>query len=106
VPPLGLVAAVWLLWDRGVRPVDLVLLAAFYAACGLGITVGFHRLLTHKSFDERAPPCLVGDLGSMATQGRSTQWVTAASRGTTGITHSRPRQSAASSLAGSTSRRS
>ena len=27
VPPLGLVAAVWLLWDRGVRPVDLVLLA-------------------------------------------------------------------------------
>jgi hypothetical protein len=28
-----------------VRPVDLVLLAGFYMACGLGITVGFHRLL-------------------------------------------------------------
>ena len=46
VPPLGLVAAVWLLWDRGVHPVDLVLLAVFYVACGLGITVGFHRLFT------------------------------------------------------------
>ncbi len=23
VPPLGLLAATWLLWDRGVRPVDL-----------------------------------------------------------------------------------
>ena len=55
VPPLGLVAAVWLLWDRGVRPVDLVLLAGFYVACGLGITVGFHRLFTHKSFETSAP---------------------------------------------------
>ena len=54
VPPLGLVIAVWLLWNRGVHPVDLALLAAFYAACGLGITVGFHRL-THRLavLDER-----------------------------------------------------
>ena len=50
VPPLGLVAAIWLLWNRGVHPVDLVLLAAFYVACGLGITVGFHRRHT-------AEPC-------------------------------------------------
>jgi hypothetical protein len=35
VLPLGLVAAVGLLWDRGVRPVDLVLLAGFYVVCGL-----------------------------------------------------------------------
>ena len=72
VPPLGLVAAVWLLWDRGVRPVDLVLLAVFYVACGLGITVGFHRLFTHKSFE---------------------------SRGTTDTTPSRPRRCTASSPA-------
>ena len=57
VPPLGLVAAVWLLWNRGVRPVDLVLLAGFYLACGLGITVGFHRLFTHQVFETgRAAP--------------------------------------------------
>ena len=72
VPPLGLVAAVWLLWNRGMHPVDLVLLAGFYAACGLGITVGFHRLFTHRSFETSAPIRAVwAILGSMATQGRS-----------------------------------
>src|SRR5207344_3016103 len=72
VPPLGLVAAVWLLWDRGVRPVDLVLLAGFYVACGLVITVGFHRLFTHKSFETSAPlRALWRFLGSMAMQARS-----------------------------------
>ena len=77
VPPLGLVAAVWLLWNRGVRPVDLVLLAGFYVACGLGITVGFHRLFTHKSFETSAPlRALWAILGSMAMQGPLTQWVT------------------------------
>ena len=77
VPPLGLVGAVWLLWDRSVRPVDLVLLAGFYVACGLGITVGFHRLFTHKSFETSAPLRAVwAILGSMAMQGPLTQWVT------------------------------
>ena len=77
VPPLGLVAAVWLLWDSGVRPVDLVLLVGFYVACGLGITVGFHRLFTHRSFETSAPlRALWAILGSMAMQGPLTQWVT------------------------------
>ena len=77
VPPLGLVIAVWLLWNRGVHPVDLVLLAAFYAACGLGITVGFHRLFTHKSFETSAPlRAMWAILGCMAMQGPVTQWVT------------------------------
>ena len=77
VPPLGLVIAVWLLWNRGVHPVDLVLLAAFYAACGLGITVGFHRLFTHKSFETSAPlRAMWAILGCMAMQGPLTQWVT------------------------------
>ena len=72
VPPLGLVAAVWLLWNRGMHPVDLVLLAGFYAVCGLGITIGFHRLFTHRSFETSAPIRAVwAILGSMAMQGRS-----------------------------------
>ena len=59
VPPLGLVAAVWLLWDSGVRPLDVGLLAAFYVACGLGITVGFHRLFTQRASRRarRSVPC-------------------------------------------------
>jgi stearoyl-CoA desaturase (delta-9 desaturase) len=76
-PPLGLVAAGWLLWNRGIRPIDLVLLVIFYVACGLGITVGFHRLFTHKSFETSAPlRALLAILGSMAMQGPITQWVT------------------------------
>ena len=58
-------------------PVDLVLLAGFYVACGLGITVGFHRLFTHKSFETSAPlRALWAILGSMAMQGPLTQWHT------------------------------
>lgn len=70
VPPLGVVAAVSLFWNRGVRPVGLVLLAGFYVACGLGITVGFQRLFTHKSFETSAPlRVLWAILWSMAVQG-------------------------------------
>src|SRR6059058_4767526 len=77
VPPLGVVAAAWLLWNHGVRPFDIALLAVFYVACGLGITVGFHRLFTHKSFETSAAMrALWAILGSMAMQGPLTQWVT------------------------------
>ena len=76
VPPLGLAAAVWLLWDRGVRPLDLALLAVFYVACGLGITVGFHRLFTHKSYKpNRAVKIGIAVAGSMAIQGPLVRWV-------------------------------
>ena len=50
VPPLGVLAAMGLLWGAAVRPVDVVLLVALYTACGLGITVGFHRLFSHRAF--------------------------------------------------------
>src|SRR2546430_6115661 len=55
VPPIGLVAGTVLLWNRGVNWVDLVVLAAFYVPCGLGITVGSHRYFSHKSFETFGP---------------------------------------------------
>ncbi len=77
VPPFGIAAAIWFLWNRGAHPVDLALLAGLYVACGLGITVGFHRLFAHKSFETAAPlRALWAILGSMAMQGPLTQWVT------------------------------
>lgn len=77
VPPFGIAAAIWFLWNRGVHPVDLWLLLGFYVACGLGITVGFHRLFSHKSFETAAPlRALWAILGCMAMQGPLTQWVT------------------------------
>ena len=48
-PFLGLVAAVVLLWGRGVGWLDLGLLLGCYMFCALGVTVGFHRMFTHRA---------------------------------------------------------
>ena len=77
VPPVGLFAAMGLLWDSGFRLVDLVLLLVFYFLCGQGITVGFHRYFTHRGFEARLPvKVALAVLGCMAMQGPLTQWVT------------------------------
>ena len=75
-PLVGLVAAVWLLWGRGVGVADLALAGFFYFLTGFGVTVGFHRLLTHRSFT--AKPALRTGLaiaGSMSFQGSVISWV-------------------------------
>jgi stearoyl-CoA desaturase (Delta-9 desaturase) len=77
VPPVGVASAMGLLWGVAARPVDLVMLAVLYTACGLGITVGYHRLFSHKAF--KTTPTIRGlfaVLGSMTIQGPVTQWVT------------------------------
>jgi stearoyl-CoA desaturase (delta-9 desaturase) len=77
VPPLGVLAAMGLLWDVAVRPVDVALLVGLYTATGLGITVGFHRLFSHRAFKTTpAIRALLAILGSMTIQGPLTQWVT------------------------------
>ena len=77
LPFLGFVFAVVLGWNRFVEPVDLVLLAVGYAATCLGITVGFHRLLTHRAF-KTAPVVRYGlaVLGTLAVEGSVIKWVT------------------------------
>ena len=50
LPIVGLVAAVVLLWNRYVFATDIALLAGLYVVSTLGITVGFHRMLTHNGF--------------------------------------------------------
>ena len=74
-PFLGVLCAIGLLWDVAVGPLDLALFAAFYFLTGLGITVGYHRLFTHASFE--APHwlrALLAILGSLALQGSVTSW--------------------------------
>ena len=46
VPFAGLAVAVWLAWGHGLHLTDILLAAAFYLVTGLGVTIGFHRLLT------------------------------------------------------------
>ena len=50
LPPAALLVAGWLAWGGTLHWHDLVVLAITYTLSGLGITVGFHRLFTHRSF--------------------------------------------------------
>ncbi|CAN5735775.1 fatty acid desaturase [soil metagenome] len=76
LPFLGFVAAVVLLWNSVVGWLDLAILAGMYLATALGVTVGFHRLLTHRSFETARPLRLsLAALGSMSVQGPVIAWV-------------------------------
>jgi stearoyl-CoA desaturase (Delta-9 desaturase) len=71
---LGIAIAV--AWDSFVGWRDLAILIALYVATGLGITVGYHRLLTHRSFaTHRVVEVTLAVLGSMALQGSVIDWV-------------------------------
>lgn len=76
LPVVGLVTAVVLLWNRAVDLVDLGLLASSYVVVGLGVTVGFHRLLTHRAFQtSKRVEYAFAILGSMSVQGPVMDWV-------------------------------
>jgi stearoyl-CoA desaturase (Delta-9 desaturase) len=76
LPFVGLVAAIVLLWDRMVGPTELAILAVGYVLTGVGITVGYHRLFTHRSFETyRAVRYVFAVLGQMAVEGDVVAWV-------------------------------
>src|SRR5215218_892919 len=76
LPLLAFVLAVVLLWNRIVGWHDLVLLGTLYVLTGLGITVGFHRMLTHRAFQtSKTVERTFAVLGSLAVQGSVIQWV-------------------------------
>ena len=52
LPATGLILAIVLLWDRLVGPVELGVAASLYVLTGLGVSVGFHRLFAHRSFED------------------------------------------------------
>jgi stearoyl-CoA desaturase (delta-9 desaturase) len=76
VPFAATVAAIVLLWNSLVSPADLVIAAVMYLLTAAGITVGFHRLLTHRSFQTSKPlEYVFAVLGTMAVQGPVISWV-------------------------------
>ena len=75
LPPVALVVGIVLLWGRGVGWVDMALMLGLYAVTGMSITIGFHRLFTHRAF--QAVPAVREALavaGSMAAQGPILEW--------------------------------
>jgi stearoyl-CoA desaturase (delta-9 desaturase) len=76
VPFLAFIVAIVLLWNEYVGWSDLAVLAIMYVVTGLGVTVGYHRLLTHRSFQtHKAVEYMFATLGSMAVQGPVIAWV-------------------------------
>ncbi|HEX7199431.1 MAG TPA: acyl-CoA desaturase, partial [Dongiaceae bacterium] len=76
VPPLCLLVAIVLLWNRAIGPLELGLMAALYVLTALGITLGFHRMFTHRAFESsRAFRTIIAVLGSMAVEGSVITWV-------------------------------
>jgi stearoyl-CoA desaturase (delta-9 desaturase) len=77
-PFAGFVAALALLWGHGLSVVDLGVLVVFYVLSGLGVTVGYHRLLTHRSFRASRPVrATFAVAGSLAIEGSVISWVAA-----------------------------
>jgi stearoyl-CoA desaturase (delta-9 desaturase) len=76
VPFAATIAALALLPASVVNPADLGIAAALYVITALGITVGYHRLLTHRSFATSKPlEYAFAAIGSMAVQGPVIGWV-------------------------------
>jgi stearoyl-CoA desaturase (delta-9 desaturase) len=77
LPFAGLVIAIVLLWNTAwVGPSDLAIMAVLYLVTAFGITLGFHRLLTHRSFRTYKPvEYALAIAGSMAVQGPVMSWV-------------------------------
>ncbi|HEY6694289.1 MAG TPA: acyl-CoA desaturase [Solirubrobacteraceae bacterium] len=76
LPLVALAFAAWQSWEGLLRPTDLTIFFVFYVLTGLGVTVGFHRLFTHRSF--KARPAVRGTLavlGSVAIEGPVISWV-------------------------------
>ncbi len=76
LPLIGTVATMASVWGWGFTWADFGILVGTYVATAFGITVGFHRLFSHKSFETVRPlELLWGALGSMAIQGPLLKWV-------------------------------
>jgi len=76
LPFVGLAVASVLCWGRGFTWVELGLLLGMYALTAVGITVGFHRLFSHRSFETTwLVRFILAALGSMAVQGPLLKWV-------------------------------
>jgi stearoyl-CoA desaturase (delta-9 desaturase) len=76
LPFVATLVAIALLWNSLVSARDLAIAATMYLLTAVGITVGFHRLLTHRSFQTSKPlEYTFAVLGSMAVQGPVISWV-------------------------------
>jgi len=76
LPFAAFAAAVPLLWNSFIGWSDVAIFAVIYFATAFGVTIGFHRLFTHRAFETYRPiKYLFAVLGSMSVQGPVIGWV-------------------------------
>ena len=75
-PVVALGVVCWQAWADFLRWSDVIVFAIMYVATGLGVTVGFHRHFTHRSFKTSRPVrATLAVLGSAAIEGPVISWV-------------------------------
>jgi stearoyl-CoA desaturase (delta-9 desaturase) len=77
VPPVIVLIGMYFGWTAHMLVwQDVLVLGIMYCSIGAGVTVGFHRLLTHRSFKTSRPlRAFWAILGSMAAEGPVIDWV-------------------------------
>ena len=76
VPILLLLVVAQQAWGGALGYSDLIVFAIVYLGTSLGVTVGFHRLFTHRSFKTGAPlRAILAAWGSAAIEGPVISWV-------------------------------
>jgi stearoyl-CoA desaturase (Delta-9 desaturase) len=76
VPVLCLLLVAWQVWGDWLGWNDIFVFLIMYVSTALGVTVGFHRMLTHRSF--KTSPFVRGvftAFGSAAIEGPAISWV-------------------------------
>jgi stearoyl-CoA desaturase (Delta-9 desaturase) len=75
-PFVALGVAVAGLWGHGISGLDVAIGVVMYVVTCLGVTIGFHRLLAHRSFRTNRPVRIaLAVAGTMAVEGSALTWV-------------------------------
>ncbi|MEE1671934.1 acyl-CoA desaturase [Streptomyces sp. NPDC003631] len=75
-PPICLIAVVPFVWGWGLSALDIGMAVVAYLVSGFGLTVGYHRLFTHRSFKaRRGLRIALAVAGSLGVEGSPVQWV-------------------------------
>ncbi len=76
IPFLGVLVAAVALWGHFLSWLDVGIFGVMYALTAIGVTVGLHRLLTHRAFKTfRWTRYALAVMGSLALQGPVIDWV-------------------------------
>jgi len=76
LPLLAVPVGIWLLFTGNVSAVDLALLGLMFVVAGLGVSTGYHRLLSHRAFKaSRGVRFAFTSAGAIAAQGPPMIWV-------------------------------